>query len=153
MKAMTTRLLRCIEVVVLSLGKPPLYEIYLAAIGYLMFPLYHRLFGQYLGYLSIWFIFGVLLGLKLVPAIVRGLLPFSERAQRCWANHRLLGKRYDSYQLRKLLWIGLGLVGYLAMFGNFGGLRGLLAVTCLLAGGIGWLVWQNKGISGLGCHD
>lgn len=153
MKAMTTRLLRYLEVLVLSFEKPPLYEICLAAIGFLIFPLYHRFFGQHVGYLAIWFFFGVLLALKLVPALVRVLLPFPEAAQKYWANHRLLGKRYDSYQLRKLFWIGLGLSGHAALFGNFAGLRGLLAMACLLIGGIGWLVWQNKGIRDSECHD
>lgn len=153
MKAMTTRRLRYFEVLVLSFEKPPLYEICLAAIGFLIFPLYHLLFGQHVGYLAIWFFCGVLLALKLVPALVRGVFPFSEAVQKCWANHRLLGKRYDSYQLRKLFWIGLGMSGNMAISGNFAGLRGLLAMTCLLIGGIGWLVWQNKGIRDSECHE
>jgi hypothetical protein len=153
MKAMNARLFKYFEILLLSLEKPPLYEIYLAVIGFLIFPLYHRLLGENVGYLAILFFFGVLLALKLVPALVRVLLPFPETAQKYWANHRLLGKRYDSYQLRKLFWIGLGLSGYMAMSGNFAGLRGLLAMTCLLLGGIGWLVWQNKGIRDSECHD
>ena len=153
MKSMTTGLLRYLEVLVVSFEKPPLYEICLAAIGFLTFSLYYRLFGQHVGYLAIWFFCGVLLALKLVPALVRRLLPVSETAQKCWANHRLLGKRYDSYQLRKLFWIGLGLLGHIAMSGNFVGLEVLLAMTCLLLGGIGWLVWQKKGIRDSECRD
>ena len=146
MKAMTTRVLGYLELPLLRLEKPPLQGVYRGAIGFLIFPLYHRLFGPNSEHLVLWFFGGVLLALMLVPALIRRLLPFSETAQECWAKQRRLGKRYDSHQWRKLFWIGLGLSGYTIILGNLMGLSGLLALLCLVIGGIGLLVWGNKGI-------
>jgi len=69
--------------------------------------------------LACFFLAGLFL-LRLVPAILRRLLPFSAETQEVWRERRKLGKRYDSYQLRKLLWIGVG-IGLNVLFSGAAG--------------------------------
>jgi len=86
---------------------------------------------------------GLLVVLRVVPAVLRRALPFSVEAKEIWAEQRNIAKRHDSYQWQKLFWIGLGLVPY-AVIG--GGLRnGELVVTlfCLIGGSAGLLFWRR----------
>lgn len=50
--------------------------------------------------------------LRLVPAVLRRIFPFSSEAKDLWFQRRNLGKRYDSYQWQKLFWLGLGMLPY-----------------------------------------
>lgn len=87
---------------------------------------------------------GVLVALRLIPALLRRLVPFSEEAKSVWLGRRELAKRYDSYQWQKLFWMGLGSLAY-ASFGA--GLRsGEVLVTgiCLIGGGVGILLWLRR---------
>ena len=69
--------------------------------------------------------------LRLVPAALRRLLPFSTETQDVWRERRRLGKRYDSYQWRKLLWIGLG-ISLNVLFSHSAESGGVEAVVALL---------------------
>src|SRR5580704_16473724 len=59
-----------------------------------------------IGTRSIWtllvFFFGALVLLRLGPAIIRKLVPFSSAVQSVWFDRRQLAKRFDSYQWQKL---------------------------------------------------
>jgi hypothetical protein len=118
---------------------------YRMAIGYWTQPLYSRFVGETApGWcLWIWFL-TVLMTLRLVPAIVRAVLPFSERISAIWADRRRMAKRFDSYQWRKLTWFGVGLAVYALWSGSVaqGGIP--LAVSCLVGGGLGELAWQRR---------
>lgn len=84
---------------------------------------------------------GLLLALRVVPVVLRRVLPFSVEVKQMWAERRDIAKRYDSYQWQKLFWIGLGLLPY-AIIGDR--LRnGELVVTliCLIGGSAGLLFW------------
>jgi hypothetical protein len=85
----------------------------------------------------------LLLGLRLGPAVVRLLLPFSPEAKEIWSERRFLAKRYDSYQWQKLFWIGLGMLPYVIV--AWGARQGELVVAALalIAGGVGQVVWHN----------
>jgi hypothetical protein len=85
----------------------------------------------------------VLLALRVVPAIVRRVLPFSEEARADWSRRRLLAKQFDSYQWRKLLWVGLGLAVSAVSTGQAGPVRTVLSLACLLAGGLGAVRWRR----------
>lgn len=146
MNTTTTGMFSYLEKIILHLERPPWQEICRIAIGFLVFPLCHRLFGQNVGQLAFWFFWVVLLGLRIVPLIVRRLLPFSEAAQEFWAEQRRLGKRYDSYQWQKLFWIGLGMLGYAVLFDDFARSSGFLAAFCLVTGGTGLLIWRRTRI-------
>jgi hypothetical protein len=84
-----------------------------------------------------------LLTLRVVPVVVRRILPFSDEARDAWSRQRLLAKRFDSYQWRKLLWIGLGLGVSAAWAGQTGPVPSVLAVACMLAGGLGAMMWRR----------
>jgi hypothetical protein len=84
---------------------------------------------------------GLLVALRVVPLVLRRVLPFSVEAKQIWAERREIAKRHDSYQCRKLFWIGLGQLLY-AVIGD-GPKNGELVVTliCMIGGSAGWLFW------------
>jgi hypothetical protein len=86
---------------------------------------------------------GLLIALRVGPALLRHVLPFSDEAKKAWSERRNLAKQHDSYQWQKLFWIGLGLLPY-AVLGD-GPKNGELVVTfiCLLGGGAGLFFWHK----------
>jgi hypothetical protein len=86
---------------------------------------------------------GLLVLLRVVPAVLRRVLPFSGETKKLWAERRNIAKRHDSYQWQKLFWIGLGLLPY--AFISDGLRNGELAVTlfCLIGGIAGLLFWRR----------
>jgi hypothetical protein len=86
---------------------------------------------------------GLLVALRVGPAVLRHVLPFSADAKEIWAVRRNIAKLHDSYQWQKLFWIGLGLLPY-AVIGN-GLSNGELVVMlfCLIGGSLGLLFWYR----------
>jgi hypothetical protein len=112
------------------------------ALGLAMPPLFHALGG---GFDAIWsflafFIVG-LVGLRVVPALLRFVLPFSAEAKAIWADRRAIAKRYDSYQWRKLFWLGLGLLPHAIIARGKGEL--VVTIFCLIGGSFGLIVWRR----------
>jgi hypothetical protein len=86
----------------------------------------------------------VLVGLRLVPAAARKVLGFSPAALALWAERRQTGKRVDSYQWRKLLWIGMGL-GIDVVVREVGAVPpAALALFCVVSGLIGTIAWRAR---------
>src|SRR5581483_508819 len=86
---------------------------------------------------------GLLLALRLVPAVLRHAVPFSSEAKAIWAERRQIAKQHDSYQWQKLLWIGLGLLPY-AFLGTEPRLNEIvLTLFCLIGGCAGLLLWHG----------
>jgi hypothetical protein len=85
----------------------------------------------------------LLIGLRVIPAVLRKLLPFSPEAKQIWSDRRQIAKRYDSYQWQKLFWVGLGLSPYSAVNGGLRTGEALLMVICLIGGGVGLLIWRR----------
>ena len=79
--------------------------------------------------------------LRVAPIIPRKVLPFSKAIKSAWFDQRQLAKRYDSYQWAKLLWIGIGIGAHAAFAGSLLNRVGVLAAGCILAGGLGMIVW------------
>lgn len=123
---------------------PRWHAVYRLAIGFHLVPLFSWWHGE-IG--SDWRLFPfflvVLLTLRLVPALVRHVVSFSADLQSQWAHQRFLAKRFDSYQWRKLLWFGLGLAAYLPFLARPRVVPMLLALFCLLAGGLGAVTWHR----------
>ena len=67
------------------------------------------------GWMLVPFLLLVLLLLRVVLAVVRKVVPFSPELQEAWSERRRMAKLYDSYQWRKMLWIGAGLALYIAV--------------------------------------
>ena len=94
------------------------------------------------------FLLSILLLLRIVPAVIRKLMPFSDAMREVWAVRRRTAKRYDSYQWRKLMWIGVGLVLYTAASGRFSPSQIVVCSTCLLAGMAGMMRWRSVAPNG-----
>jgi hypothetical protein len=137
--------LRAHERLLVRLDQPPWSALYRIGIGYVMLPLFFRLFGKDAAgwWLVFWFI-GVLFALRLLPAILRKALPFSREVSALWFERRQTAKRFDSYQWQKLIWFGIGLAGYAASSRTFGGMVGALTIFCLISGGVGILIWRQR---------
>ena len=86
---------------------------------------------------------GMLVALRVAPAVLRHILPFSAEAKTIWAERRNIAKQYDSYQWRKLFWIGLGLLPYAAVGGGLKTGELVVTIICLICGGAGLLLWRR----------
>ena len=85
-----------------------------------------------------------LIALRVVPAVVRKLVPFSAAAQARWAEQRQLAKRFDSYQWRKLFWMGLGQILFVWQSGLRAPAVLTLAAICTVSGGLGLAMWRRR---------
>ena len=119
--------------------------IFRVVLGLAMLPAFRALSG---GRDRIWItlalFFGLLIALRVAPALLRRALPFSDEAKQIWAERRNIAKQHDSYQWQKLFWIGLGLLLHAIVGSGFG--NGELVVTsiCLIGGGAGLLLWRRS---------
>jgi hypothetical protein len=86
----------------------------------------------------------VLAAMRLVPALLRRLLPVSKEVKEVWAERRALAKLHDSYQWRKLLGIGAGWCVYLLVQGESWPGALILSIVCLVIGGIGLAFWLPR---------
>jgi hypothetical protein len=129
---------------VLGLETPPWDSLYRAVIGFYMMPAYYRLGGA--GE-PVWklvaFFLVVLVLLRIVPGLMRRVLPFSREIKSVWAERRALARRYDSYQWRKLFGLGLGWLTFLFASGNTWATARILAGFCLIAGSLGMVFWHR----------
>jgi len=131
--------------IILSLEDFPWNVLYRAVIGYALVPAYGRLLG---GQEAAWklaaFFLLVLAALRVVPGVLRRCLPFSPAVKMVWAERRVLARRFDSYQWRKLFGLGLGWNIYLIRSGQAHGPALFLAAVCLAAGVLGFICWHSR---------
>lgn len=127
----------------LLLEQAPFGELYRVVIGYLIFPVFLHLPGvaEPTWGLILWFL-AILLSLRVGPLLLRKALPFSDEILGIWSERRRMAKRFDSYQWRKLLWFGLGMSIYLVLAERAPRWGVALAVFCIIAGGVGQLIWR-----------
>lgn len=130
---------------ILALETPPWDSAYRALIGYSLMPAYLHLSG---GNGATWkllaFFLAILVALRIVPGILRRVLPFSREVKTIWADRRALAKRYDSYQWRKLFGLGLGWLIYLLVHGEGWTAARFLAGACLVSGALGLALWHRQ---------
>jgi hypothetical protein len=137
--------IRVHERILVLIDQFPWSALYRIGIGYVMLPLFYRLFekGAPGWCLILWFT-GVLFALRLLPAVFRKVFPVSQEVRDVWVERRQTAKRFDSYQWRKLVWFGIGLAGYAVLSGNSVGIVGALTLFCLISGGVGVLIWRRR---------
>src|SRR5690348_15105087 len=120
------------EHMILRLDRYPWSALYRIGLGYAIPLLYFRTFSkenpEWL--LLPWFLC-CLIALRVFPAILRKVLPFTREVKAKWAERRGIAKLYDSYQWRKLLWFGTGMAGYVALSGSRSATVGSLTIFCL----------------------
>ena len=85
----------------------------------------------------------LLIGLRVIPAVLRKVLPFSAEAKQIWSDRRQVAKLHDSYQWQKLFWVGLGLLPWAIAGGGLKTGEMVLTATCLVGGGAGLLIWRR----------
>lgn len=141
--------MKFIEQLLLGLDAGPWSAISRVALGLAIPPVFRALSG---GSDSVWIWLALFLGLlimvRVVPAVLRRALPFSVETKKIWAERRNLAKRYDSYQWQKLFWIGLGLLPYAVLGSGLNKGELLVTVICLIGGGVGLLLWRRVDVEG-----
>lgn len=137
--------MRVIEKVLVRLDATPWAQLCRAAIGFAFLPLLFRLAGDDV---SVWggyaFLLVTLCAFRVVPLIIRRVVPFSAAVKVVWSERRHLAKTRDSYQWQKLFWIGLGLLANLVASGKPVRVAVVLTATCLVAGGLGLGLWLSS---------
>jgi hypothetical protein len=89
----------------------------------------------------------LLIALRVVPAVLRMVLPFSRETKDIWFQRRQIAKLRDSYQWQKLFWMGLGLLAHAAIPGGLHTGEQVLALVCLVGGAAGLLFWRRSGMA------
>jgi hypothetical protein len=88
--------------------------------------------------------FGVLALMRILPALLRRVIPFTDEAQSIWQARRQLAKRYDSYQWKKLTWIGIGWGVYAVIGSEPRKPLIILAIFCCFVGLAGTARWTYR---------
>jgi hypothetical protein len=121
------------------------------ALGLAVLPAFRMLSGGRDGiWITLILFVALLLALRLVPAVLRRLLPFSREAKDAWRERRDVAKQHDSYQWQKLFWIGLGMLPHVVISGDLRPGELVLTVFCLIGGCAGLLFWRRGGVPGQG---
>jgi hypothetical protein len=133
------------ERILVLLDESPCAAVYRIAIGWLLGPLSHTFPASvHPGWSLAWWFLGVLVALRLLPVVLRRVLPFPQRVIAVWADRRQLAKRFDSYQWRKLIWFGVGLAAYALASRQFDGATVALTLFCILGGALGAWAWRQR---------
>ena len=133
------------ERALVALDRGAVGALYRVGVGFLIVPAWSYAIGRSeSGWSLIAFVVGVLLALRVVPAVLRKVLPLSGAIRTVWADRRQMAKRFDSYQWQKLLWIGIGLALYAWQSGRR--VPALLPLTgaCLVTGAVGFVIWRYR---------
>jgi len=148
MKESFPETLRVGERILLRLDDPPWGALYRIGIGYATFSLFNCLSGgDEPDWRIILLFIGVLFAMRLIPAIVRKVVPFSQEVTKIWTKKRQLAKDFDSYQWQKLFWFGIGMAAYVAMSESSAVMAYILSGFSLLTGGMGLYRWQGRASS------
>jgi len=117
--------------------------LYRAVIGFALVPLVQFLTGRDA---TVWTLVGflllVLVALRVGPAVIRKLVRFSPELLETWSVRRRRAKLYDSYQWRKMLWIGAGIALFVALSGQVRTISVVLSLFCLIVGVAAKLRWR-----------
>ena len=128
----------------IRLDHPPVDAILRVLAGFVFLPATTAVVG---GMTSGWRLLAsfaaMLIGLRVVPAILRKLLPFPRAVIVAWTERRQVAKRYDSYQWQKLFWIGLGVLGYTIVFEGLHAHGLALGSACVISGTAGKVWWRT----------
>lgn len=117
--------------------------LYRVLIGFTIIPAMRLLLGSDASDLTLVpFLLLVLLLLRVVLVVVRKVVPFSEELRDAWSVRRRTAKLYDSYQWRKLMWIGAGLALHIAVSGQYRPVQIALSMFCLVTGAVAMVRWH-----------
>lgn len=133
-----------LERFLIELDSGPWSAVWRVALGLSILPVFRAVS---VGHNSVWIalasFIALLVALRVVPAVVRRVVPFSVDAQKIWKERRYIAKRHDSYQWQKLFWIGLGMLAYAVIGGGAGTGELVVTLSCLIGGSAGFFVWRS----------
>lgn len=133
-----------LERYLVELDSGPSSAVCRVALGLCIPPMFRALSG---GSDRIWIdlvlFLALLIGLRVIPAVLRKVLPFSAEAKQIWSDRRQIAKLHDSYQWQKLFWVGLGLLPWAVVGGGLKTGEMVLTAICLIGGGAGLLIWRR----------
>lgn len=118
---------------------------YRAMLGFCIPPVIRALFDGEQIWISLALFVVLLIGLRVVPAVLRMVLPLSREIKDIWFQRRQIAKLHDSYQWQKLFWMGLGLLAYAALAGGLRTGEQAVTLVCLVGGAAGLLFWHRSG--------
>lgn len=131
----------------LSIESIPISVLWRAAVGYGLMPAYFAVLG-----LAGWrdstaslllVLLGLLVALRMAPAVLRRLVPASAEVKQAWAQRRAWAKSYDSFQWRKLLGLGLGWLTWM-LTRHAVRIDALLLASMFVVGGFaGQIIWAR----------
>ena len=129
----------------MRIEQSPWNGIYRIVIGASVPEAFYLVFGANGSFAAMGLFFLAALGLlRLLPAILRRLLPFSADLRSVWMRRRMLGKRYDSFQWQKLFWMGLGFAAHAVLSAKYRNTSLILALACGGPGIVGLIVWRTR---------
>ena len=131
------------EMWIVAAGTWPYAEVWRTAAGFVMIPAFSGLgFARQADRTSLVALVVTVLAMRVIPAAVRMVVPFSPEARRIWAGRRTLAKAWDSYQWQKLFYIGVGLSFYSVFSGELSVFRVALCLSCVVFGAVGVIQWR-----------
>ena len=137
--------MRFIERFLLALDSGPWSAVSRVVLGFLIPPVFRALSsGRDQVWISLALFAGLLIGLRVIPALLRAVLPFSGETKSIWFQRRQVAKLHDSYQWQKLFWIGLGLLAFAVAGGGLRTGEQVVTLICLVGGGGGLLLWRRS---------
>jgi hypothetical protein len=89
------------------------------------------------------YLLSMLLAIKVFAAVSRKVVPVSTLVRSHWEWRRNLARYYDSYQWRKLLWFGIGIIVGDAPHGPETTAQWILGLACVAAGAVAEIVWRG----------
>jgi hypothetical protein len=114
------------------------------ALGFLLVPALQVLRPEPGPWTVVVSLLAMLFAVKIVAAVGRRVLPATDVVRSHWEWRRTLARYHDSYQWRKLLWIGIGLMMGAALGSAEGSVGWLLGAVCFFAGGVAEVFWRRQ---------
>jgi hypothetical protein len=137
--------MQLLERFLVRLDSGPWSAVSRVVLGFALAPVFHAIAG---GHDEVWIALALfvalLIGLRVGPALLRAVLPFSAEAKAIWFQRRQIAKQHDSYQWQKLFWIGLGLLAFAVIGGGLRAGEQVITAFCLIGGVAGLLLWRRS---------
>jgi len=134
-----------VDKMLLSIDRNPVGGLVRTLIGFFFIPALSLLRQDVRsGWTLIFGLISLLLCLRIVPALMRKLLPLSSDVKAVWSERRQIAKLYDSFQWQKLLFTGIGLACYSLVSRELLTSSIVVSGFCVLFGGIGVVKWYTQ---------